>query len=299
MPTAAIDASLLSAPTTKSGKLQRVLLALLKGPKQLGADALPTSNRFLYYELGQMGVIDKDSGLQRPDNPIIVALTRLREIGLVPWPWIVDETRALNEWAYASTIAKGVLAGLRRQRLNCWGNTPPPMILTESRSLAGVLQRIAAQFLCPIAATNGQTSGFLHTVIAPALVPGQEVLYFGDLDRSGGHIEGNTRRILEELVGPLKWTRLALTIEQVEQYHVPKKMKLDRRYKGGKRSAAYETEALSQVVIQDLLRQALLDRLPEPLEAVQAREGRQRNKIRRALKEKSERSKRKGWKRPR
>jgi hypothetical protein len=288
MPRRPADSPGLSAPYTQSGKLQRALLALLKGPKHLQADALPTSNRFVYYELGQMGVINKDSGLKRPDNPIIVACTHLRELGLarggIPWDWIVDETRTLDEWGYASTIARGVVADLRRQRLNCWGNSPPPMILTESRSLAGVLRRIAAEYLCPIAATNGQTRGFLHTVIAPALVPGQEVLYLGDLDDAGGHIEENTRRVLEDLVGPLKWTRLALTIEQVREYRVPKKMKLDRRYKdGGKRAAAYETEALSQVVIQDLLREALEERLPEPLEVVRAREERQQNQIRRML----------------
>jgi hypothetical protein len=40
------------------------------------------------------------------------------------------------------------------------------------------------------------------------------VLYFGDLDLSGGHIEENTREVLEKYA-PLDWTRLAITDVQV------------------------------------------------------------------------------------
>ena len=60
------------------------------------------------------------------------------------------------------------------------------MILTESRSLAGVLNNLAGRYLASIAATNGQVGGFLRTDIAPALVSGQRVLYLGDFDGRAG-----------------------------------------------------------------------------------------------------------------
>jgi hypothetical protein len=96
------------------------------------------------------------------------------------------------------------------------------MVLTDSRSLAGVLRTVAERYVVPIAATNGHVGGFLHTGVGPRLVPGQRVLYLGDLDLSGDQIEANTRRVLEEITGDgLRWVRIALTAAQAERYQLP------------------------------------------------------------------------------
>jgi len=47
----------LSRPNTKAGRLQRAVLDLLREHEARGE--LPTSNRFLYYELVQRRVLDK------------------------------------------------------------------------------------------------------------------------------------------------------------------------------------------------------------------------------------------------
>jgi len=73
-------------------------------------------------------------------------------------------------------------------RLDPWrGNAP--LILTESRSLRGVLRSIVIEYRACIASTNGQVGGFLHTDIAPKLQQGARVLYLGDYELSGGQIE--------------------------------------------------------------------------------------------------------------
>ena len=41
-----------------------------------------------------------------PLQDVSVATMHLREVGLVPWHWIEDETRTLSEWTYAPTVAK-------------------------------------------------------------------------------------------------------------------------------------------------------------------------------------------------
>jgi hypothetical protein len=109
------------------------------------------------------------------------------------------------------------------------------------------------------------------------------VIYLGDLDLSGGQIEGNTRRVLErEIGGGLAWKRLALTEPQVRAHNLPIIVKRDRRYKDGRPHQAVETEAISQRVLIDILRDRLdaLDALlPEPLARVQERERRQRRQI--------------------
>ena len=156
-----------------------------------------------------------------------------------------------------------------------------PLVLTESRSLGGVLRPIANRYSVKIASTNGQVGGFLHTQIAPLLrnADSPQVLYLGDYDLAGNQIETNTRRVLEENVGELDWERIALTSEQVEQYSLPTILKHDRRYKDGRPHQAVETEALNQKLIIELLETELIAQLPEPLERVLEREKRQQRAL--------------------
>jgi hypothetical protein len=101
----------LSAPSTKKGRLQRACLGLLREHEADGA--LPTSIRFLFYELEGRGIIPKvyrhpDGSARRrtPSQDVSDALTHLREAGVVPWDWLVDESRTLHSWAYAGSVQR-------------------------------------------------------------------------------------------------------------------------------------------------------------------------------------------------
>jgi hypothetical protein len=213
--------------------------------------ALPTNARFLFYELVARGIISKEkSGARRPDQDMNDALTDLRENGDIPWDWITDETRSLENYSGVTTITDGVLRRLPYIELDPW-NGDVPLILCESRSLAGCLRSVAIKYAIRIASTNGQCGGFLHTDVVPILQQGQRLLYFGDFDLCGNDIENNTRDVLErESCEQLDWERLALTEAQVELYSLPRITKTDRRFKnGGGVHEAVETEALSQRLI--------------------------------------------------
>jgi hypothetical protein len=248
---------------SKIGELRDLLIALCREHERDGA--LPTSARFLYYELVQRGQLSKQrTGARRPDQDLHDALY---------------ETRSLDDYTGYTSIKDGVLSRLPYVELDPWGGRTP-MILTESRSLAGVLRDIVSDYRARISSTNGQVGGFLRTDIAPQLTPDDTVLYLGDLDLAGDQIEDNTRRVLErESGGELQWERLALTQSQVDDYDLPRIIKRDRRYKDGHPHEAIETEALRQTVLQDLLRDRLDELLPEPLARVQEREARQRRRI--------------------
>jgi len=269
---------------SKIETIRNALRELLAQHRQ--EDTLPTSARFLYYELVTLRVISKEkTGKRRPDQDMIDALTDLRERGEIPWDWIVDETRSIEDYTGFPTIKKGVLAYLDGDviRLDPWSGEIP-FILTESRSLTGVLRGLCDQYGVRIAPTNGQCVGFLHTKVAPRLNAGQIVLYLGDFDLCGNDIEANTRSVLEREVGELAWGRLALTEEQVDRYDLPRIIKTDRRFKnGGGTHEAVETEALSQRIIVDLLRERLGQLLPEPLENVHERAEQERSRIRRLI----------------
>lgn len=274
----------------KAAALRRAVHELLL--EHAAAGALPTSNRFLFYELRQAGLVEIRAraapqgarrGRRGSDQDLSDASKWLRDAGLVPWDWIVDETRSVSAYRYADTVEGYVLDGLELARLNCWGAVPPPLILTESRTFGGVLARaLAAAYLCPVAATNGQVGGFLRTDVAPLLAGGDRaVFYVGDLDLAGGQIEENTRRVLEDTVGPLAWARLALTPAQARG--LPTITKRDHRYKPHREHEAVEVEALGQREVTAVVRAALEELLPEPLEAVRAREERERDRVRARL----------------
>lgn len=269
----------LSDPASMRGKLQRAVLALLEEHEAHGE--LPTNGRFVFYELEQRGVVRKSrqgesrrgraADLPR-EQDVTDALMWLHEEGLIPWSWIIDETRTLHEWDCAATVAECVAAQVKWARINPWGESPP-LLLAESRSLGGVLRVLAAEYVCPIAATNGQVGGFLRTDIAPLLKDDdRQVLYLGDLDHQGGQIEANTRDVLVSLTGERPWTRIAITAEQVAERDLAPVWKKDHRYRPAREAEAWEAEALGQGTVTALVREALDARLPEPLTDVQERE---------------------------
>jgi hypothetical protein len=279
----------LSPQHTQAGRYQHALVRLYEQhAHQEGG--LPTSGRFLYYEGVQVQAWPKhyDGRKRRVDQDVSDALMRLRELGLIPWDDIRDETRTLRTWRYADTVLAYLQDTLPLARINPWGTGLPPLVLCESRSLAGVLEDVLASYLVPVASTNGQVGGFLHTDIIPLLQQGpRRMFYLGDFDWQGGQIERNTRDVIEDALAEdfttATWQRLALTERQVNDYRLPIIKKTDSRYRPPRTHDAVETEALSQSVLVKLVRDALDAALPEPLADVQRREVQQRVAVLRRL----------------
>lgn len=272
----------LSPESTRAGYLQRACLEIYQEHRHAGT--LPTSLRFLFYELEGRGVVAKSypgksvTGGQEVSR----AFMTLREEGLVSWHDIVDETRSLHNPHRADTVAEATADMVGRMRKDPWEGTRAPLILCESRSLSGVLSQMAQTYCVPLAATNGQTGGFLHTDVGPLVQEDVlEVLYFGDLDFSGGHIEANTRRVLETYEPGLAWSRLAIHDAQVRERGLSVMSKYDKRTKTY--HDAVETEALSQGEIVRLLTEALDERLPRPLSETRREESAERAQVRSLL----------------
>jgi hypothetical protein len=248
-----------------------------------------------------MGVIPKayvdEDGrklARQPKDDIARALTFLRDEGLVPWWWITDETRSVDDWQFAANVFDYVIEAAQRARIDAWGGKPAPLIICESRATKGVLSRIAGEYLAPITATNGQAGGFLVTDVVPLINDDdREVLYIGDheVDGPADQIEANTRRYLDKHSSRISfdeatWTRIALTQAQVDAN--PRLLELvieksDSRYKPARKYLAVECEAVGQVVLEQILRDALDARLPEPLVDIREREQEQRDELSRRL----------------
>lgn len=271
-------------PETAANRMRTVVLACYQQHKDAGT--LPTSSRFIFYELEAQGIIPKKypphvggrwdgQEVERtPAADVAVALMYLRERGLVPWDDIRDETRSITIPSVTLTIADGVRSALEYTELTPWpiAENPrkldeilslAPVIICESRSLGGVLADLAREYHCSLAPTNGQCGGFLHTDIIPVLTKGHRVLYLGDLDFSGDHIEKNVQRVLEAELGLLDWERVALTQPQADERGLTPISKYDERDQ--KYHDAIETEALGQETIIGLLRTRLQELLPDSM----------------------------------
>lgn len=274
-------------------RTKQIVLDLLGEHARDGA--LPTTGRFVFYELEQRGDARKPSADDARPNKrrsigwppgaqdITDALTQLRDSGEIPWSWLVDTERSVAAFENAPTVAEYLRRRLAEATLNPWGGAPP-LILTEDRGTAEVLERVASEYSCPIAGTKGQCNGFLRTAVAPLFWVGyddsydaseRDVLYLGDLDRSGADIEGNSRRILEQAAPGWEgtWRRLALLSEQTKG--ITPIYKKDGR--DGASHEAWELQALGQSTLVEMLRAELDALLPEPLAHILERERAERH----------------------
>jgi hypothetical protein len=297
----------LADPASKRGRGQRAILDLLDEHHAEGG--LPTNGRFVFYELEQRGMACKPSpddlrtnrnrsnGWPPGQQDITDYLTDLRDFGEIPWSWIIDEERRLTTWAHRLTTwahAPSVAAYLRDRlteaTVSPWGEEPPPLIVTESKATAGVLEPRVAPYCSPVTGTKGQARGYLITEVAPLLAGNDRpVLYLGDLDKAGEDIEWNTRQVLEVASGrPRDWTRLAMTEELADAHGILPIWKTDGRVRpngDGTRPGhwAIEVESLGQAALVDLVLAELDRMLPEPLAVVQTREDRERAELRELL----------------
>lgn len=249
--------------SSKAGRLRKALLERIEAHRQDGT--IPTSSRFLYYELeghddGEGILVSKvRTGARRTDQDLIVALTDLREDGLIGWDEIVDETRSVDCNVRCSSMKEALEAYKQYIQVDPWQlSATRPFVLCESRSLAGVLRSTCNDYGVSLASTNGQSAGFLRTKLAREMNDSSKalhILYCGDWDIGGAAIESNIRTVLGECVQTeFTWERLMITQEQIAKYNLSSIIKTDKRYKGAEGvHEAWECESLSQKTIIELI----------------------------------------------
>jgi hypothetical protein len=275
-PLSAADAKRLSKAHTDKGKLQRWVLALYY--EHVDNATLPTSARFLFYELRQRGLLARvalRAQVRRPNQYVSEALLVLRKKRFVRWTDIRDETRHTADYRGVADLTGGLRRLLEQVRLDPWQGKPP-LLLCESRGVAGSLEPLAYEYGVVVAGTSGQAHGFLVTDIVPRLRPGTRILYLGDADAVGEDIERNTHKVIEQHLAArdvqgVTFTRILLTAEQAEDAGLTPILKKDERYTKRPPYEAIELEAFGQRRIIDAVRTVLDRLLPEPLAAVRAR----------------------------
>jgi hypothetical protein len=198
-----------------------------------------------------------------------------RLAGRIDWLAIEDRTRnleALPHWEGPADIVK---ACADQFNLDLWKDQPNRVeVWIEKEALTGVIEGVCREFDVPYFACRGYTSQSEQWRAAQRFLKlgatqKPVILHLGDHDPSGIDMtRDNADRLIDTFRTRVAVKRLALNMDQVEQYNPPPNpaKATDARFAGYQAEhgdESWELDALDPRVIQDLIRtniEAHLDR---------------------------------------
>jgi hypothetical protein len=194
-------------------------------------------------------------------------LLKAREQGIIPWEWIVDETRSLEKvstWKDRAAFARTVARAYRR---DFWQQQPLRVeVWSEKGTVRGVLQPVLDQYAVGFRVMHGFTGA---TTIYDVAQDGDGrpliILYVGDFDPSGMFMSEMDlpARLTKYDGGHVTVRRIALTVEQLEglpSFAAATKRK-DPRYKwfvANHGCRCWELDAMDPNDLRDCVEQAII-----------------------------------------
>jgi hypothetical protein len=147
----------------------------------------PISVRGVCYKLFVAGLIDSMAG--KNTQKISRILTDAREEGLIPWEWIVDESRQLERQPRWSNLEAYAAVIERAYRRDFWADQNScVVVMSEKSTVAGVLRPTLHQYGVPFFACHGFNSATKVHELAEQIINDSRhyiFLYVGDYDPSG------------------------------------------------------------------------------------------------------------------
>lgn len=193
--------------------------ALIDACAAILAEIHPATVRAVCYQLFIRGLLD--SMATACTKRVSAQLVDAREAGMVPWAWIVDETRDAERqftgWENPDAFMRSMRDFYRRDR---WAMQPVTIeVWSEKGTVRGTLAPILQQYGVTFRVMHGFSSATtVHDVAqeTQASTKPLHVLYVGDHDPSGLYMsEVDLPARLERYGGVLTLTRLALTGDDV------------------------------------------------------------------------------------
>ena len=151
-----------------------------------------------------------------------------RLAGMVDWEAIEDRTRNVRSLAHWSSPSEILESCAQQYRIDKWGDQEyRPRVWIEKDALVGVIEGICNQYDIPYFSCRGYTSQSemwnaaqrLKHEIDDGYTP--IIFHFGDHDPSGKDMTRDITDRLEMFMGGLEVRRMALNIDQVQQYNPP------------------------------------------------------------------------------
>jgi hypothetical protein len=231
-------------------------------------DGYDLTLRQLYYQFVARDMLPND---QKSYSRLGDIVNNGRLAGLIDWNAIEDRTRNLDELNYWDDPADIISSAVNWYRLDKNADQPYYIeVWVEKEALAGVFERVCDELEIPSFACRGYVSQSemwraANRLIRRAQGRRAKILHFGDHDPSGIDMTRDIRdRLRMFRARRLDVERLALTMEQVEEYSPPPNpaKQTDARfadYAGMYGEESWELDALEPQVLADLVRDRVLE----------------------------------------
>ena len=246
-------------------------LDLIEAMRVTTEAAQPITGRGVGYKLFTKGLIPS---MERNEmRRVYRLLLKAREQGIIPWDWIVDETRAIERvptWADPDEYARATVQDYRR---DFWNQQPVRCeVWSEKGTVRGVLQPVLDEYAVGFRVMHG-FSGATTIYDVAQDDDGREliVIYVGDLDPSGMYMsEKDLPDRLSKYDGDhVELRRIALTRAQARglpSFPATDKRK-DPRYSwfvANHGRDCWELDAMDPNDLRDCVEEAIID-LIEPV----------------------------------
>ncbi len=244
---------------------------LIEAMRAIAEVAEPITGRGVGYKLFTQGLIPS---MERNEmRRVYRLLLKAREQGIIPWDWIVDETRAFERvptWADPDEYARVTVRDYRR---DFWDQQPVRCeVWSEKGTVRGVLQPVLDEYPVGFRVMHG-FSGATTVYDVAQDDDGREliVIYVGDLDPSGMYMsEKDLPDRLSKYDGDhVKLRRIALT--RAQAHGLPPFPATDKRndprfkwFVAIHGHQCWELDAMDPNALRDCVERAILD-LIEPV----------------------------------
>lgn len=230
--------------------------------------------RQLYYQFVARGWTEgwkTGVNTQQSYNRIGNIVSDARMAGLMSWTAIEDRTRYLQGTNTVESIAQALTKARDNYAIDLWHNQEwRPEVWVEKEALAGVISDICGQLRLNFFACRGYASQSalweagqrLHNYVMRGQRP--IIFHLGDHDPSGLDMtRDNQERLSLFAGGQVQVVRLALNMDQVEEYNPPENPAkvTDSRaaaYIAEHGASSWELDALPPTVIAELIRKAVM-----------------------------------------
>jgi len=228
--------------------------------------------RQLYYQLVSRDIIPN---LQTEYKRLGSIVNDARLAGLIDWRAIEDRTRNLEQLSHWSSPSEIIETCAEQFHVDMWATQKyRPEVWIEKDALLGVIEGVCKELDVPYFSCRGYTSqsemwgGGMRLAMHRKRKQLPFIFHLGDHDPSGKDMTRDIQDRMALFMGGCKLERLALNMDQIEEYEPPPNpAKLtDSRCAGyiaefGPDS--WELDALEPAVIAELIRSAV-EKLIEP-----------------------------------
>lgn len=250
------------------GKAQRSL-ALIEAAEATLDAIQPAGVRAVCYRLFTQGLIA--SMAKTETNRVSTQLVWAREQEVIPWEWIVDETREAERtpaWADPAAYIAVVQRSYRRDR---WQQQPRRVeVWSEKGTVRGTLAPVLREYGVTFRVMHGYSSATMVKEVAEATEDDATpllALYVGDYDPSGLHMSAvDLPARLDKYGANVELVRLALTAEDTADPTLPGFPAADKRkdprygwYVPRYGDRCWELDALSPVILRERVEEAIGD----------------------------------------